>query len=111
MTVNRKPTVGTPARFARGMTCDQYVAYIGPRRTSSARQGAAVRLAGTMSGGEQQMLAMGRPLRQRGTGVSFISTERAQDQHVVLPTARSGLPSPLKSPTASGHRMAARPKG
>jgi len=61
MTVNRKPTVGPPARFARGMTCDQYVAYIGPRRTSSARQGAAVRLAGTMSGGEQQMLAMGRP--------------------------------------------------
>ena len=82
MTVNRKPTVGPPARFARGMTCDQYVAYIGPRRTSSARQGAAVRLAGTMSGGEQQMLAMGpRRLRHRGTGVSFISTERAQDQH------------------------------
>jgi thiol-disulfide isomerase/thioredoxin len=29
MTVNRKPTVVTPERFAKGMTFDQYVAYIG----------------------------------------------------------------------------------
>src|SRR5439155_188540 len=38
--------------------------------------------------------------RHQGTGVLFISTEREQDQHMVLETARSGLPSPLKSPTA-----------
>ena len=29
MTVNRKPTVVTPERFAKGMTFDQYVAWVG----------------------------------------------------------------------------------